>query len=214
MITIQYLGHACMKVDWNGTTVVFDPYADGSVPGLGDVRESANQVFCSHGHGDHNAADLVTVVEKAELPYKVVAIEGYHDDQQGALRGPNLVRMLVGELDGQKIKIVHMGDIGCPLTEEQYQMIEDASVVMAPVGGHFTADPAVIHEMMERIHPQVMIPMHYRSEGIGYDVIGTVDDYTKLCDHVVRYEGDTLVYAPDMEAQTAVLKCKLAKSDL
>ena len=34
---ITWLGHSCFKVESDGYSAVLDPYADGSVPGLGDV---------------------------------------------------------------------------------------------------------------------------------------------------------------------------------
>ena len=56
---ITWIGHACFKIESDGYTLIFDPYADGFVPGLKPLREKADMVLCSHEHGDHNAKKLV-----------------------------------------------------------------------------------------------------------------------------------------------------------
>ena len=46
---LKWLGHSCFCIEAEGYTAVFDPYQDGSVPGLAPLREiTADAVFCSH----------------------------------------------------------------------------------------------------------------------------------------------------------------------
>ena len=59
---------------------------------------------------------------------------------------------------------------------------------------------------MEEIHPRIVIPMHYRGEGFGFDVLAPVEDYISLCDDVVYYDENTLTLTKDMPGQTAILK--------
>ena len=61
-MTFEWFGHACFKLSGSGGSVVFDPYADGSVPGLILPPLTASAVICSHGHSDHSAADAVRCV--------------------------------------------------------------------------------------------------------------------------------------------------------
>lgn len=65
---ITWLGHSCFKIEKGGYSVIIDPYKDGSVPGLKNIRESADMVICSHEHGDHNGRECVRVTEKNGLP--------------------------------------------------------------------------------------------------------------------------------------------------
>ena len=58
---LTWLGHSCFKMESNGYTVILDPYEDDYVPGLAPVRETADAVFCSHEHKDHNARAVVTL---------------------------------------------------------------------------------------------------------------------------------------------------------
>ena len=79
---IEWLGHATFKVINDDITIIFDPYADGFVPGLKNLREEANFVFSSHGHNDHNAVDLVNIIEK-EANFKLTVLDSFHDDNNG-----------------------------------------------------------------------------------------------------------------------------------
>lgn len=182
---ITWIGHSCFKIEEQGYSVVFDPYADGSVPGLSPVREEANLVLCSHGHGDHNAAENVQIKESDAQPFKVTRIETWHDDKQGQLRGSNTVFVL----EKDACKIVHFGDIGCQLTEEQAKMLSGADLVMIPVGGFYTVDAREAAQIVQAIHPRLIIPMHYRKGGIGYDVIGEVERFTELFENVKIVDG-------------------------
>ena len=52
---------------------------------------------------------------------------------------------------------------------------------------------------------RVVIPMHYRSDTFGFQVIGTVEEFTALCGNVVRCAENSLELTADTPAQTAVL---------
>lgn len=180
---IQFLGHACFKVVSGEFAVILDPYSEGSVPGLRDLEEIANLCLCSHGHGDHHGVDRITVIE-GENPFSVKKLDSWHDDKKGTLRGANIIHIL--EADG--VKAVHMGDIGCMPQSEQLAAVRGADVLMIPVGGHYTAAPEVICDMIRQINPKVIIPMHYRNEKSGFDVIGTCEEFVELAKQKLNLE--------------------------
>ena len=64
---------------------------------------------------------------------------------------------------------------------------------MIPVGGYYTIDAAQARALVEAVKPRIVIPMHYRSDTFGYDVIGRLEDYTKLCRDVVTYASASMV---------------------
>ena len=108
LMKITNLGHASFKIDGEQFSIIFDPYQDGSVPGLTFPRNlKADHVFISHQHADHNAIELVDIVERNKtIKYKEISIP--HDKENGSLRG--LCKAYVVEVDGYKIG--HLGDIG------------------------------------------------------------------------------------------------------
>lgn len=199
---ITYLGHSCFQVASKGYEIVLDPYEDGSVPGYGPVREDADQVLCSHGHRDHGAAGNVTLRRGGVSPFTVDTINTWHDEQQGALRGSDTIHILS---DGQ-CRIAHLGDLGCELTAEQKDKLKNLDALLIPVGGYYTIDAAQASRLAEELSPKVVIPMHYRGEGFGYDVIGTLDQFTALRSDAIPYPGSDLELTPETAKQTALLR--------
>lgn len=197
-----YLGHSCFKVESKGYEIVLDPYGAGSVPGLGDLDVEADMCLCSHGHGDHHGTEGVKLREGSERnPFQIEKVESWHDDQKGELRGSNTIHILHAE----DMKVVHMGDVGCVPEEWQLRVLAGADVLLVPVGGYYTAEPDVIRQIVDRIHPRVTVPMHYRSAKSGFPVLKTLDAWLSFCQDVIRYETDTLVVDKKTRTQTAVL---------
>ena len=199
---LTWLGHSCMKLEEKNFTVILDPYSPGSVPGYRALDEEADLVLCSHGHGDHCAEGEIRKKTGGVNPFTVSFIDTWHDEVQGAKRGPNRITVL----EAEGIKVIHMGDIGCELTDEQYAALQGADVLLMPVGGFYTVAPDLAKKMADRIGAKVTVPMHFRSETFGYPVIGTVEDYTKLCSDAVFLDSCSMEVTKDMEKQTAVLK--------
>lgn len=199
---IIWLGHSCFKIESQGYQIVLDPYKDDSVPGLAPVREEADQVLCSHGHGDHCGVEGVSLRPRTPSPFTVETVATWHDDKEGALRGPNTIHILS---DGQ-CRIAHLGDLGCDLTPEQKDKLRSLTALLIPVGGYYTIDAAQAKRLADALDPAVVVPMHYRRGGVGYDVIGTVEHFTRLCDNVVTYSGSELELTPQISRQTAVLE--------
>lgn len=190
-MNIKYCGHACFKIESGDRSIVFDPYEDGYVKGYGNIRESAVQVLCSHGHRDHTGTDCVRLIPGRETA--VETVECFHDDVHGAKRGKNLIHIV--EMDG--LRIVHMGDLGHMLSGEQIERIGKPDVLMIPVGGFFTIDAETAKAVAGKLGARVIIPMHYRLGSAGYDVIAELPDFTELYD-TVNFAEETMGITDDM----------------
>ena len=189
MMIIKYVGHACFKITEGDFSIVIDPYADGSVPGLKDMHETANLVICSHGHMDHHGIENVKISEvRIDTPFEMSCIRTYHDDKEGTLRGPNEITVMKAE--GRTI--VHMGDIGCMLSGEDIDKLKGCDLLLIPVGGFFTIDGKQAAEYVKLIAPKAVVPMHYRGASFGYSEIGTLDGFTGRKDLPVRKIGSEL----------------------
>lgn len=170
-IRIDYYGHSCFRVSYEGKSAVFDPYKVGSVPGI-DLPEGieADRVYCSHEHGDHNAKELIQETGNSD-PFEVSFLTVPHDDAGGSLRGMNRITMIKA---GQ-CTVCHMGDIGRMPTEDEYAALKQSDIVMIPVGGHYTIDAVQAKKIIDEIKPALTILMHFRKGKIGYDVIADLD---------------------------------------
>ncbi len=172
---IKYLGHACFIIN---DELVIDPYKDGSVPGLTPLKVSARKVICTHGHADHSGVECVTITP-GECELKVSEVPSFHDDKNGALRGPNTIFIITSPA-GEKL--VHLGDLGHFPNKDQLEAISDADFLLIPVGGYYTIDAATAAEICVAANPKCIIPMHYRTANSGYTELAMVDDFLKLCE--------------------------------
>lgn len=202
-VQITWLGHSCFRLEYRGFVLILDPFEDDSVPGLKNIRETAHLVLCSHEHFDHNFRQGVTLLPTpAENPFGITAVQTFHDEVSGAKRGDNLVYVL----QAGRQKIVHLGDLGHKLSPEQVQAIGKPDLLLLPIGGTYTVTAAEARAVADSLSPRVIIPMHYRGNGFGFDNIGTLDEFTGLCQNVEVYPGNTFVLTPQTPAQVAVLQ--------
>ena len=135
-MTITWLGHSCFLLESGGFRVLLDPYCN--VPGLPDFAGEADAFYCSHGHFDHCYTEQLRVTDGRENPFAVSEIETFHDSQGGALRGKNTVRRFAAE----GVSVVHLGDLGHQLSPAQLAAIGPCDVLLLPIGGTYTVDPA------------------------------------------------------------------------
>ena len=176
---ITYYGHSCFAVESNAFTVVLDPFA--GVKGHKDINLDANMVLCSHEHFDHNYRDGVKL-SKGENPFEITALPSFHDECNGAKRGPNTVNVLKSE--GRTI--VHAGDLGHILDSKTLKTIENCDVLMVPVGGCYTIDAHVAIELINLINPKIVIPMHYKDGVYGFDELSGIDEFLTLADSKLK----------------------------
>jgi L-ascorbate metabolism protein UlaG (beta-lactamase superfamily) len=205
MLKIEWLGHSSFKLNYHNYLIVLDPFGDNVVTGLKGVHESAHIVYCSHEHKDHNARENVSLLPHSENPFKVTEINSYHDQSMGSQRGKNKILIL----QDKEVKCVHLGDIGCMPTDEELDLLMNIDVLMVPIGGHYTLNKEDVVQLIKRIKPKVIVPMHYRTERFGYDVIGGLDDFLKLLNYdVVYYHQSFMEYRSSMASHIAVLEPK------
>ena len=72
------------------------------------------------------------------------------------------------------ITLVHLGDLGHKLTEEQLQLLENVDVLFIPVGGVYTIDPHTAASVVAEIEPSIVIPMHYKTDKLNQKIFGSL----------------------------------------
>lgn len=192
---IEYLGHSCFRLtESTGTSIVCDPYGD---VGYDMPETQADAVTVSHHHFDHDNTAAVggkPVIIDRECSYElpgvdVNAVKSFHDGQRGKLRGENVIFKF--RMDG--IDVCHLGDLGEACSAELIDLILPVNVLLIPVGGNYTIDAEMAKEYVDRIMPDIVIPMHYRSKGCKID-IDKADEFLRLFDgeNVEELDGGTL----------------------
>lgn len=199
---LTWYGHSCFLLETAEGSVVFDPYAPGSVPGLTLPALRADAVLCSHGHRDHGYAEAVTLSGR-KPGFRVTEIDSFHDDKHGLLRGKNTIYVV--EAEGKRV--AHLGDLGHELNDRQLAALGRIDLLLIPVGGHYTIDAQTAARTAEAIGARLTVPMHYRGAGFGYDVIGPVEDFLALRERVVRLDSAALDPDAIGGEATVVLRC-------
>jgi len=175
---LSWIGHASFRIDLdNGTSIVTDPF-DPAVGYDMPVR-AADIVTMSHNHHDHNHIGALApkhVLREAQSCALCGArIEGYpafHDDAAGSRRGGNVIFSI--EADGARI--VHLGDLGHDLSDEQISRFGAVDVLLIPVGGVYTIDAGQAAALARRIGARVTVPMHFRTEKLRFE-LGAVEPF-------------------------------------
>jgi L-ascorbate metabolism protein UlaG (beta-lactamase superfamily) len=121
-----------------------------------------------------------------EYDVKGVLIEGvdsFHDEKNGAERGHNIIfRITVDD-----VSIVHLGDLGHVLDTKQLEHLSGADILLVPVGGKYTLDAKKAVEVVSQIEPRIVIPMHYKTEGVKLEIDG-VEKFIKELGLKPQYE--------------------------
>lgn len=163
-------------------------FVDGEAAPTAEPKLQVHKILCSHGHFDHNAADQAELVPfEGECPFTVRTVETFHDDEGGALRGPNTIHIL----SAGGVTIAHLGDLGHRLSPEQAEAIGPLDAALVPVGGVYTVDAAGAKAVCEALNPGCVIPMHYRHAPCGLPDVAGVEEFLALWPEgaVRRLEG-------------------------
>lgn len=191
-MTITWQGHSCFLLEQDGFRIVTDPYT--GVPGYPPLELEAHEVYCSHGHFDHNYTDAVRLLPKADSPFTVEEVASFHDEKAGALRGGNTIRVF----SACGVRVCHLGDLGHPLSKQQLAAIGKCDVALVPVGGTYTVDAAGAKAVCDGLNPRCVVPMHYRHAPYGLETVTGVEDFLRLWPSaaVQRLPGNSFTYLP------------------
>lgn len=184
---LKYLGHSSFLIKTKDAKVVMDPF-DPKTVGMKFPKQEADVVTFSHQHPDHNygagvSAEALVVDWAGEYEKKGVRITGYptfHDKEKGAQRGENIIF----KIEADEISILHCGDLGHTLTDEQVDEIGDVDILLIPVGGYYTIDAAEAVSIIHKIEPSIVIPMHYNHKDLDQKVN---KDLAELDEFVAKY---------------------------
>lgn len=213
---LKYLGHACFELALSdGRNIIFDPYESGSYEGAlsyGPIEGDYDIAVVSHGHADHRCEEVVSAagsVVESEGDYefdgiRIKTFSTFHDETGGSERGENMISIV--ECEG--VRVAHLGDLGHKVRPKDVPGLKGVDIMLIPVGGFFTIDAAVAHEIVEEYHPAVVIPMHYKTDKVDFP-IGPVEDFTSLEDNVQQVNGSVIDITDDIykkERMTYVLE--------
>lgn len=195
---VEWFGHSCFKLtESTGTSVVTDPYAESI--GYGVPELTADIVTISHDHYDHNNKHIVKgnpkiINTQKSFEYNGITISSFrsfHDDEEGSKRGKNLIFKY--RIDG--IDVCHLGDIGEECNSQIVDLLLPVNVLLIPIGGKYTIDAEKAKEYVDRLMPDFVIPMHFRTRSHTIRDIDKLEPFLNLFDeeNIIKVEDDYIV---------------------
>ena len=200
-MNVRWYGQSTFHLTAPEASVAIDPFGDMSAAAAHGIEfnyppvegVTADLLLVTHEHLDHNAVEVIggnpTVLRstagRLESPVgEVVAIASEHDEEAGTARGPNTI--FVFELEGRRV--AHFGDFGQrTLRDEQAALLDDLDLLIIPVGAGPTIGAQQAAEIVARLRPRWVVPMHYRTERISF--LEPADVFLDLAERVERIEG-------------------------
>ena len=179
-MTITWFGQSCFRLEAKEGSVLIDPFSKEI--GLKPPRIKDDIVLVTHQHSDHNAfedanPEAFIIQNPGEYENHGISIRGiqsFHDNKEGTERGLNTIYVLKAE----DLVICHLGDLGHILTDHQVEDIGDVDILMIPVGGTYTIDAKTAVEVINQIEPKIVIPMHYKVDGLSVS-LDSVEKFVK-----------------------------------
>ncbi len=148
---ITWLGQNCFKIEGKNATVVIDP-----VFGSGLRLSAADVVVLPHE---------VTEKERGSLEGKTFVIDTPGEFEvkgvfvEGQAVGSSTSTIYRVEVDG--VRFGHLNTLA--RSDEAIEaFLEDVDVLFVPVGGGEALSPAAAVEVVSKIEPRLVIPMHFR----------------------------------------------------
>jgi len=180
---LTWHGQSCFKIQSKNhqeITIITDPF-DKTV-GLKVPRVAADIATISHDHHDHNntaaaKGEVFVINDPGEYEVKGVYVYGiasWHDVKQGAERGKNIIY----RFEMEEMSVVHLGDLGHVLTNQQLERLQNVDILLIPVGGIYTIAAKQAVEVINQVEPRIVIPMHYKIPGLKIKLEG-IDKFCK-----------------------------------
>lgn len=201
---ITYLGHSCFKIKAKAefakqtVTIITDPY-DPTLVGFSFAKQEADILTVSHQHPDHNFIAKINdgyflIDQPGEYEVSGISVLGYsvdHDDSGGISRGKNNIYVI----EAEGYRVCHLGDLGRTLSDNELSELGVIDTLLLPVGDISTLSIKEARDLVNKISPTAVIPMHFFQDGMNaneFAGLKKLDEFLSLCvglkqDKVDRY---------------------------
>ncbi len=177
-MNIQYYGDYCFKISTKpagrateDVIVWTNPLGKGA--GLRGPQGQVDLILESHRDeakekesASEGELTLDTPGEYAVKGLTLVGLASFRDGKGGAERGQNTIFLL----ETEELRLVFLGGLGSDLLPDILDIVSGIDILFAPVGGNDTLDPKAMAELVRKIEPKIVIPMHYKMNGLNFSL--------------------------------------------
>lgn len=179
MFEIEYKGGNTVIISTKKATIVADPKA--SLVGLKDVAVKDAVELATEARFALNSEAAKLVIEGpgeygvGDFDIRGIAAQR-HLDSESDPRISTIYRIEIGD-----VRIALIGNIYEKLTDDELEEIGVIDIVILPVGGKgYTLDAAGAANIVRKIDPKLVIPVHYADKALTYEVAqDTLETFVK-----------------------------------
>ena len=174
VVELGYLGHSSFLITSPGGVTIVTDYNGFMRP-----KDPPNVVTMNHAHIMHYTDDIDPGIKLVLRGWDTGEGPPHYDVKFGDVRirsVPTNIRSGDGgtEFGGNSIFIfatgdlciAHLGHLHHTLTPEHLAELGRIDVLLAPIDGAFTLSQPDMIEVIEAIHPRLVIPMHYFGQAV------------------------------------------------
>ena len=175
---ITWYGHAAFLVEAEGPRIILDPFKSPDSGGYEPIADPADIVAVSHENDRYHShlGQIVPpfeVVQGLELPEDGREVLGVRFRAVRVFETPEKLpddQVTILHFHAEGRHVVHLGDLGHSLTEEEAREIRGADVLMVPAGGPPTIDLALVPALIAALEPRIVVPMHFLTPRINLKI--------------------------------------------
>jgi L-ascorbate metabolism protein UlaG (beta-lactamase superfamily) len=184
VVELAFLGHASFLITSPGGVTIVTDYNGYLRP-----KEPPNVVTMNHAHISHYTDDIDPGIKLVLRGWDTGEGPPHYDVKYGDVRIRNVptnIRAGDGgtEYGGNSIFIfatgdlciTHLGHLHHTLTPEHLAELGQIDVLLTPIDGAFTLSQVDIIEVIESIHPRLVVPMHYFGQAVLDRFVKRVSD--------------------------------------
>ena len=178
---IKWYGHACFRLEGGGVSIITDPYTP-EIAGLDPVEVPADLVIMSsatdrfHSNaamvpGNPMILNALEIADRGSVEVNGVEFEALRTMESLKYKeSPDENAIFRFEVEG--MSILHLGDLGNPLTNEQLNRLGGkVDILLALTGGPPTIELEDLDRAIEEIGPRIVVPMHYQIPRLKLDIL-------------------------------------------
>jgi L-ascorbate metabolism protein UlaG (beta-lactamase superfamily) len=202
MFEIEFKGGNTVVISTKKATIVVDPKL--SLVGLKDVVIKDAVEIATEARFATNGQDAKILIEGpgeygvGDFDIRGIAAQR-HLDSESQPKIATIYRIEVGD-----VRIGLIGNIYEKLTEDQLEELGVIDIVIIPVGGNgYTLDATGAANLIGKIDPKLVIPIHYADSGLKYEVAqDSLETFTKELgapvETVAKYKAKGIASVPSV----------------
>lgn len=197
-MNIQYYGDYCFKITTkpNGRAtedVVLVTDIPEKSTGMRAPQGEAQLVLLSHQDSQYPGLELLkgnpiilsTPGEYAAHGVAVLGLPSFQDAEKGAKRGQNTIFLI----ETEELRLCFFGALGSEPDASTMEKLSGVDILFIPVGNTDTLPISQVDDLVRKIEPKVVIPMHYKIGGMST----SLPDETAFCKIIGNCPKEKLV---------------------